>query len=219
MANFSTHINIAAFGGAVFSSLLALNSNIDTKEALLCFTATIIGGILPDIDHDKSNPLKIMHFIFANLISFIIIYKFIDYLKILEIILLWIGINIIVGIMFFIFKKITKHRGMMHSIPAGLIFGFLTSFVFYKFFYFNIQKSYLIGISVFLGYLIHLILDEFYSVDLTGKRIKKSFGSALKIYSRNKKVNIFVYSLLLLSFFLLPQKTIIFKIIKGIINV
>ena len=219
MANFSTHINVAAFGGAIFSSFLALNIGIDTKTALFCFGATIIGGILPDIDHDKSTPLKILHFIFANLISFAIIYKFIDSLKILEILLLWIGINIIIGIMFYFFKKITKHRGIIHSIPAAFLFWFLSSFILYKIFGFDISKAYLIGMSLFLGYLIHLILDEFYSVDLTGRKIKKSFGSALKICSNNKKVNIFIYSLLLLSFLLLPQKIIILKLIKGIINV
>ncbi len=219
MANFSTHINTSAFGGAVFSSFLALNVGIDTKTAFLCFTATIIGGILPDIDHDKSTPLKIMHFVFANLISFIVIYKYIDSLKILEIVLLWFGINVAVGLVFYIFKKTTKHRGMIHSIPAAFLFWFLTSFFLYKFGDYNISKSYLIGMSVFWGYLIHLILDEIYSVDITGRKIKKSFGSALKICSNDKKVNLFVYSLLFLSMLFLPQKAIIINLIKGIINV
>ncbi len=219
MANFSTHINTAAFGGAVFSSFLALNVSIDTKTALFCFGATIIGGILPDIDHDKSTPLKIMHFIFANLISFIVIYKYINYLKIIEIILLWFGVNVMVGIVFYIFKKTTKHRGMIHSLPAAFLFWFFSSFLLYKFGGFDISRSYLIGLSLFLGYLIHLILDEIYSVDLTGRKIKKSFGSALKICSNDKKINLFVYSLLFLSLVFLPQKTIIINLIKGIINV
>ena len=73
--------------------------------------------------------------------------------------------------------------------------------------------------SVFWGYLIHLILDEIYSVDITGRKIKKSFGSALKICSNDKKVNLFVYSLLFLSMLFLPQKAIIINLIKGIINV
>ena len=219
MANFSTHINTAALGGAVFASFLALNTGIDTKTSLFCFGATIIGGILPDIDHDKSTPLKIMHFVFANLISFFIIYKYIDSLKVLEIIALWFGINLITGILFYIFKKTTKHRGMIHSIPTAFLFWFLTSFFLYKFVGFDISKSYIIGMALFLGYLIHLVLDEIYSVDITGRKIKKSFGSALKICSNDKKINLFVYSLLFLSLLFLPQKTIIINLIKGIINV
>ena len=36
------------------------------------------------------------------------------------------------------------------------------------------------GLFVSVGYVIHLVLDEIYSVDLTGARVKRSFGTALK---------------------------------------
>lgn len=44
--------------------------------------------------------------------------------------------------------------------------------------------AWMAGLFVFLGYIIHLTLDEIYSVDFTGARIKKSFGSALKLFER-----------------------------------
>ena len=219
MANFSTHLNVAAFGGAVLSSLFAINFHFDNKTAFVCFSATVIGGILPDIDHDKSTPLKIMHFIFSNLIAFLIIYKYIDKLKIIEMVIVWIMANIAVGIMFYVFKKTTRHRGMIHSIPSAFLFWFLTSFILYKILNFDIQKSYLIGMFLFIGYIIHLVLDEIYSVDITGQRVKKSFGSALKICSRDKKINLLVYSLLFISLIILPQKIVIVNLIKGLINV
>ena len=219
MANFSTHVNIAALSGAALSSLFAINFNLDNKTAFFCFSATIIGGILPDIDHDKSTPLKIMHFFFSNIISFFIIFKNIDHLKILEMIIIWLVSNITIGLIFYIFKKTTKHRGMIHSIPSAFLFWFITSFILYKFLDFRISDSYIIGMFLFFGYLIHLILDEIYSVDITGKKIKKSFGSALKICSRDKKINLFVYSLLFLSVIFLPQKVIFFNLLKGLINV
>jgi hypothetical protein len=34
-----------------------------------------------------------------------------------------------------------------------------------------------------IGYLTHLVLDEFYSVDLFNRKIKRSFGTALKPFS------------------------------------
>ncbi len=219
MANFSTHLNVAALSGAVFTSLLAMNHGFDNNTLFFCFGATIIGGILPDIDHDKSTPLKIMHFVFANMISFLVIYKNIEHLKILEMIFLWFGINLIIGIIFYIFKKTTKHRGMIHSIPSAFLFWFITSFILYNFFNFDIKKSYLIGMFLFLGFIVHLLLDEIYSVDITGRKIKKSFGSALKICSKDKKVNLFVYSLLFLSLLTLPQKIVFVSLLKGIINV
>jgi len=218
VANFSTHVNVASLSGAVLSSLLAINTHLDNKTIFFCFIGTIIGGILPDIDHNRSTPLKIMHFIFANLISFLVIYKYFNKLKILEMVFIWIAINLIVGIIFFIFKKFTKHRGMIHSIPMAFLVWFLSSFILYNL-NFDVFRSYLIGMFVFIGFIIHLLLDEIYSVDLTGRKIKKSFGSALKLCSKNKKVTFLIYSLLFLIFLFLPQKEMFISFLKGIINV
>ena len=48
-----------------------------------------------------------------------------------------------------------------------------------------------------MGYLMHLVLDEAYSVDFNNKRIKRSFGTALSLYKKNRFINIFCYTLLL----------------------
>ena len=37
------------------------------------------------------------------------------------------------------------------------------------------------GAAVLLGFIIHLGLDELFSVDLEGARLKRSFGTALKL--------------------------------------
>jgi len=178
----------------------------------------IIGGILPDIDHDNSTPLKIMHFVFANLTAFFVIYNNIAHFKLLEIFIIWGGIYLFFAFIFYVFKKTTKHRGMIHSIPAGILFWFLASFLLYRL-GFSLTQSYIIGLFLFSGYIVHLILDEIFSVDLVGRKIKKSFGSALKICSKDKKINFFVYFLLFLSVLSLPQKEILLKIFKGIFNV
>jgi hypothetical protein len=41
-------------------------------------------------------------------------------------------------------------------------------------------QSWLLGFFMTLGYLIHLVLDELFSVDFTGVRVRRSFGTALK---------------------------------------
>jgi len=43
--------------------------------------------------------------------------------------------------------------------------------------------SWLSGLFIGFGFIVHLLLDEIYSVDLSNKRMKKSFGTALKLYS------------------------------------
>ena len=35
---------------------------------------------------------------------------------------------------------------------------------------------------MFIGYMVHLVLDEIYSVDVLGTRVKRSFGTAVKFY-------------------------------------
>jgi hypothetical protein len=46
-----------------------------------------------------------------------------------------------------------------------------------------VLNAWLCGTFVFLGFLTHLTLDELYSVDLRGVRVKRSFGSALSFGS------------------------------------
>jgi hypothetical protein len=47
--------------------------------------------------------------------------------------------------------------------------------------------AWLFGLFVFLGFVLHLVLDELYSVDFMNTRIKRSFGTALKILDWKKR--------------------------------
>jgi hypothetical protein len=83
---------------------------------------------------------------------------------------------------------------MWHSIPAALIAGGVT---------FLVVLSPELGIRLFkswavvLGFLSHLFLDEVYSVDLRGRRVKKSLGTAMKWYGDNAFANVTTYAKLL----------------------
>jgi membrane-bound metal-dependent hydrolase YbcI (DUF457 family) len=218
VANFATHLNVSAFVSGVSAVSIGYVFH-DTKSAIIYFFAGMVGGVLPDIDHDKSTPFKIIQFFFSNLFAFLITFKYIGKIPIGNVLLIWILSYLFMSFVFYILKKITKHRGMIHSIPSAFIFWFLFSLISYKVFSFSLEKSYLLGFFVFLGYITHLVLDEIYSVDITGQRIKKSFGSALKICSKDKAVNLLVYSILFLMIIFLPQKELFIHIIKGIANV
>lgn len=55
------------------------------------------------------------------------------------------------------------------------------------------------------GFLIHLLLDEIYSIDLAGTRLKKSFGTAIKLYDKNNYfTSTLVYIILLVEILFLP---------------
>ena len=206
MANFHTHLNVASFSSAVASGMMYYAGFVDKQEATLLFIGGILGGVLPDIDSDNSTPTKIMQYIFANLISFFVLFKYIGIYPIGNLILIWIGSFIGSFVLFYIFNKITTHRGMFHSVPAGFIFWFLFSLLFYYVFHYHILMSWYFGMFIFFGYMIHLILDEVYSVDLGGAKIKKSFGSAFKFWSSDYKATAIFYLVAISLFILMPGK-------------
>ena len=219
MANFNMHLNSAAIVSGISAATLASEHMIDMKTAFYCFFAGIFGGILPDVDHNNAIPVRIIQFILSNLVAFLVVYNYLSELKILEIVGLWLGIYGLFEIVFFLFKKFTTHRGIIHSIPMGILFGFITILFLKNILHFALIKSYYIGIFIFIGYLTHLLLDEIYSVDLTGNRIKKSFGSALKLFSKNKIINLVVYSLIIFLFLLLPEKSELLNLVKEVFHV
>jgi len=213
------HLNTAAVVSGISAATLASVHMIDIKTSFYCFFAGIIGGILPDIDHNNSIPVRIIQFVITNLVAFLIVYNYLDELKPLETVVLWIGIYILFEIIFFFFKKLTTHRGIIHSIPMGILFGLITILFLKNILHLNLIVSYYIGIFIFIGYLTHLVLDEIYSVDLTGNKIKKSFGSALKVCSKDTRINLLIYSLIIMFFLFLPKKLEFFNLIKEILHV
>jgi hypothetical protein len=92
-----------------------------------------------------------------------------------------------------IFNRYTVHRGMWHSIPAALIAALLALLICTcEVLEYRLFKA----VAVFAGFLSHLILDEIYSIDLSGAkiRVKKSSGTALKLFGTNAWANFSTYS-------------------------
>ncbi|NPA11039.1 MAG: metal-dependent hydrolase [Epsilonproteobacteria bacterium] len=218
MANFATHLNTAAFVSGSVAILLNSKGICTKDQTYLLFSAGMVGGILPDIDHDSSKPVKMLQFFFANLIAFLAISKYIGKVPVLNVAGVWILSYAVVEVLFLFFKKLTTHRGIIHSVPAAFVAWFATTIVWYYYFHYSAFFSYLIGFFVFLGYMTHLVLDEIYSVDISGSRLKKSFGSALKLKGE-KNPTYLIYSLLVILVLLLPQKEKLLILIKGILNV
>lgn len=143
--------------------------------------AGLVGGILPDIDLKQSQPSRALFsllglvaalaWLFANLA---------DYTGIE----LWLGAIVVFCVvrlpLWWLFHSVTTHRGILHSLIAALMAGVLMCVVAWQYLGASALQSWLLGCFMCLGYLIHLTLDEIYSVDFTGVRIRRSFGSALK---------------------------------------
>ena len=106
-----------------------------------------------------------------------------------------IGVWFVVG---HILKKFTRHRGMMHSLPAMAIAGLLT-FLFARYAGEGDMLAMFAAISVALGFASHLILDELHAeLNMDGKPFiaRRSLGTAMKLFSHSKGVTLFTYLLL-----------------------
>ena len=160
---------------------------VDAKDAILLAFAGVIGGILPDIDLHYSHPSRIIFSLLGILMSFLWIFAAENDLSI---ILLWVaglGIYLLVRYPIWkIFNQFSVHRGSVHSIITAVFCCFLTVLLSSHVFGRHAFISWFIGFFVFMGFILHLLLDEIYSVDFMGHRLKRSFGTALKIFDRKQ---------------------------------
>jgi hypothetical protein len=188
MANFSTHISVAAAGAGLLSVLCLQVGLAEPREALMLALLGTIGGILPDIDLQHAYPSRIMFSLFAILAAFMVVFSSENDLSIVE---LW-GVGLITfGLIRFpiwmVFHQYTSHRGSTHSLVAAVLFMFLMTAFTHHVMGETPFVSWLFGLFVFLGFVLHLVLDELYSVDFMNHRIKRSFGTAFKILDWKKR--------------------------------
>jgi hypothetical protein len=182
MADFKTHTLVATVisGGL---GVAALATGLATPADAFCYwLAGTLGGLLPDIDSDESLALRIVFRLFGALVAASLAIYWVTTLPAWQVMALaCAGYLLVRFVLLWLFAKITVHRGMLHSLLANLLFGAIGVLLSYHLFALDVRQSWGIGGFIFMGATVHLLLDEIYSVDLSGMRIKRSFGSALKI--------------------------------------
>ncbi|GLS27155.1 metal-dependent hydrolase [Marinibactrum halimedae] len=180
MANFNTHLaGAAVVAGITVSGALSFQL-ITIGQAATLWLVGMLGGIMPDVDSDNSHAVSAMFTGLGALASFLTAQKLAG-LPLLTIWLAMMAAFFIVRVpLIWVFKELTVHRGAFHSLIAAVSFGLGTTFFSYKIFAASINYAWAIGFMMFVGYITHLLLDELYSVDLSGMTIKRSFGTAIK---------------------------------------
>lgn len=207
MADFKTHIFVASsLSGLAATSLLVVRM-ATPREVVLYFLLGSIGGILPDIDSDTSIPVRLTFNFLAPVIAFLIMFTQGSTYSVIELLIIWLTSFLIVKYCIFsFFTHLTVHRGVIHSIPAGVLFWFLTNILFYRVFGFSSFSAWMAGFFVFFGYIIHLALDELKSLNLMGSQVKKSLGTALSLAQFNDlKTTILLYLAVIALFYLNPD--------------
>ncbi|MFT7054238.1 MAG: hypothetical protein ACJAU1_001797 [Psychromonas sp.] len=215
MANFNTHFNVAAISTGLASAVLLSAEHININSALWLWCLGTIGGLLPDVDADNSTSLDIVFNIFSVVAVLMVLYyitgehfREIHFIELLAIPLAVYGI--IKWLIRPIFEKITVHRGSCHSLLFLLMCALLTIQFTWVFNDNYLTKSslhaWLSGGFILFGGLIHLLLDEIYSVDLSNLKIKRSFGTALKIADfRNKSATLMMLTAIIALSYLAPE--------------
>jgi len=197
MANFNTHLNVAALLTGLSSASLVAAGHVELNTAIWLWFLGTMGGLLPDIDSDNSTSLDTIFNLFAFAIILIVMRYIIDedmgdlsFLKVIAIPVVTYGV-MKYGLRT-IFERLTVHRGSCHSLLFLALCGLMTTQIIANVDGIDSNKAdslaWLSGGFVFLGGFIHLLLDEIYSVDLRNIKIKRSFGTALKLVDLDNKL-------------------------------
>jgi hypothetical protein len=211
LANFTTHIAVGTLVSGTLATLTLATDLIAPQNLVAVTLAGVLGSVLPDIDLKDSRPAKALFSGLAVFLSFAVLFSFAETLSIAEMWLLWIGTFLFVRYpLKAMFHNFSYHRGIWHSIIAGLFFAFLTIVVFKMRLGRHEGVAWLAGGFMLAGYLTHLILDEIYSVDVLDTRIKASFGTALKIYDGRKPLDSVVVASAAVALFVLTPSPSVF---------
>jgi membrane-bound metal-dependent hydrolase YbcI (DUF457 family) len=200
MAGYKAHMAFGMLTAAGWTFIVITLSLVSVWFLPLIFVATVVGAFLPDLDSDTGAPLKILLIIFSVIGSAVTGWIVLNQEE--SSLLQLAGFVAFSGLFIYyviggIFKKLTNHRGIFHSIPAVVLSAMLT-LTLLNLIDLDLNIKMMVSLGVGLGYLCHLILDELNSaVNLGGIPFipNKSIGTALKLYSKNWKLSLGVYGI------------------------
>ena len=222
MANFRTHLAVAT----VVSSTVAVAGFgvglYGVSTAVFGAIIGTIGGLLPDIDLRTSRPAKkffaIAELFLATLMAILYASHHVGTDAVINALVIWVVVFCLLKyVVFEIFHRVTVHRGMVHSVPYMAVFALLVVYGAYHGLKLTVLVSWLFGGFLFVGSLVHLILDELYSVDVWGLKLKKSSGTAFKFFESNKPISYAVlYAALGLLWVFAPEYETAWQLLKQV---
>lgn len=199
MAGFRTHITVSTACGVASGVTAAIPLHHPPATAFLVGTLTAVGGMLHDLDSDSGRPVRELTALAAAVVPMLFYNRLIvtglTHEGVLAVLVA--GYLVIRYGVRHLFKHVTVHRGMFHSIPGMLICG-LGVYLAYDCPAAQQSTRYVLAAGVMLGFLSHLILDEIWSVGFDGLAItlKSSAGSAFKFFSSSVWATAVCYGIL-----------------------
>jgi len=203
LAGFKTHIATSSLLGAGYAAGAAVWCDFPLPTCALAGCLCGVAGMMPDLDSDSGVPLRESMAFAAAVVPLLLVDR-LERFSVAPESMVLAGALVYLFVRFgvtSVLKRYTVHRGMFHSLPAALIAGEL-AFLLCNFGDL-VLRFYLAG-GVVMGYVSHLLLDELYSLEwYRGRwRLKKSFGTALKLWStKSTWANVSAYAKLALLTF------------------
>ena len=198
MAAYREHITVSGILGVAYACAAVLLFGYSLTQAVIVAVLTWVAGMLPDLDSESGRPIRELSGVVAAFAPLLLLHN-----------AQAIGVDGDRALLFaiiayaavkyggsFLLGKLTVHRGMFHSIPALLIASELT-FLSYHSEEFRVRVLMAVGVGI--GFLSHLVLDEMYSVQWDGMKVRlaKSSGSAMKFFGPDALPNGVAMGLLL----------------------
>ena len=198
MAAYREHITVSGILGVAYACAAVLLFGYSLTQAVIVAVLTWVAGMLPDLDSESGRPIRELSGVVAAFAPLLLLHN-----------AQAIGVDGDRALLFaiiayaavkyggsFLLGKLTVHRGMFHSIPALLIASELT-FLSYHSEEFRVRVLMAVGVGI--GFLSHLVLDEMYSVQWDGMKVRlaKSSGSAMKFFGPDALPNGVTMGLLL----------------------
>ncbi len=198
MASYKGHLAFAAPLGFVYGGMARSQLGFEADTAMVGALLTTVGGLLPDLDSDSGVPVRELFSLAAVMVPLLMWRRlmnahFTDESMFLFLAVVYLLIRFVISR---IFKHLSVHRGMYHSIPAMLIAGLI---VFLAYQHPSMRVRLFLSVGVMIGFLSHLVLDEMCSVDFHGFTIKlnKFAGSAVKFFSPSIVGTVTAYAILI----------------------
>jgi len=198
MAGYREHITVSGMLGVGWGSAAFLLGDFSLMQSVVAAVLTWLSGMLPDLDAEGGRPIRELTALTSALAPLLVV-QHAHALGVSDDHTMFAGIAVWALVRYgftFLLAKLTVHRGMFHSIPALLIAAELMFLVYPSP---ELRVRVLMSLGVGVGFLSHLLLDEVYSVQWDGARVRlaKSAGSALKVWGDDALPNGVAMGLLL----------------------
>nr|CRH04957.1 conserved protein of unknown function [Candidatus Magnetococcus massalia] len=211
MADFHTHLAVGAVASGLGATALYGAGLAGPAEVALFFSCGTVASLLPDIDADNATILSVVFTFVSVLLAFGVLFGHPQShdLSGIELFLLWGALFAAMRVgVFELFTRMTVHRGIFHSVPAALLFGALVVLMLHYAFHIGLITAWVAGAFIMVGFIVHLLLDELYSLNLLSTSgPKKSLGSAFKFWSKDLHATLALYGATVLTLWVTPRPT------------